>query len=184
MLNTLSQLHADGLLDTKMTPRELRREIHEHARADTRYGKVVQTMKIDNVTVPHIGPCALLVYSCAISPAFSRLMNSIATGMCRIVLYNDGVTPGNVFRPDAGRKFEAFYWAVTEWPDWMLQRSMCWQTLSLIRSKLITDVQCIISRIMHRFLNLFRTLSEGVLLPAADGEFMFTAQYQIGRAHV
>ena len=177
LINTLNQLHADGLLDTKMTPRELRREIHEHARADTRYGKVVQTMKIDNVTVPYIDPRALLVYLCTVSAAFSRLMKSIATGMCRIVLYNDGVTPGNVFRPDAGRKFEAFYWAVIEWPDWLLQRSMCWQTLSIIRSKLITEIPGGICRIMPHFLNLFRTLSEGVLLPADDGEFMFTAQY-------
>ena len=67
LLKILSQRHADGLLEAQMTPRMLRRQIHEHSTMDTRYGKVVQTMIIDNVAVPYIDPRALSVYLCTVS---------------------------------------------------------------------------------------------------------------------
>ncbi len=57
------------------------------------------------------GPNGLL---CTISDCFGAAMESAkaaaADGICQVVLYSDAATPGNVFRPDKGRKFEAFYW--------------------------------------------------------------------------
>jgi hypothetical protein len=37
-------------------------------------------------------------------------------------MYNDGVTPGNMIRPDKGRHFEALYWTLLEYPSWFRTR--------------------------------------------------------------
>jgi len=90
------------------------RSIASYADFQTPHGRVVQTMQIGSLALEYIHPAALLFYLCSISSGFRTIMekaNAVAGHEpCRIVLYSDAATPGNVFRPDKGRKFEAFYW--------------------------------------------------------------------------
>ena len=59
-----------------------------------------------------IDPAALLYYLCTVSEQFAELMSDTvkaAGGRClKWILYQDGVIPGNPFRPEKARKVEAW----------------------------------------------------------------------------
>ena len=101
--------------NAKMARRNVQRRIEEHAEMETPYGRVVQTMRVDSHNLECIHPSALLYHLCSISAGFRTAMEhaqSVAVNnVSRVVLYSDAATPGNVFRPDKGKKFEAFYWS-------------------------------------------------------------------------
>ncbi len=89
-------------------------KVERHANVQTPHGSVVQTAQVGGTSLEYIHPAALRYYLCTISECFGAAMESAkaaaADGICQVVLYSDAATPGNVFRPDKGRKFEAFYW--------------------------------------------------------------------------
>ena len=76
----------------------------------------MQSMQVGGKRLEYIHPAALLFYLCTISDAFRSAMHSAKAeatdGRCQIVIYSDAATPGNAFRPDKGRKYEAFYWCL------------------------------------------------------------------------
>ncbi len=114
LVKIVESLHKSGHLKVTLTRDQVKRQIQSHATFVTPHGLVVQKMDIGGHTVEYIHPAALIYYLCAISAGFRTVMSNAvaaaAPGPCNIVLYSDAATPGNVFRPDKGRKFEAFYW--------------------------------------------------------------------------
>ena len=114
LVKIVESLHKSGHLRVTLTRDQVKRQIQSHATFVTPHGLVVQKMDIGGHTVEYIHPAALIYYLCAISAGFRTVMSNAvaaaAPGPCNIVLYSDAATPGNVFRPDKGRKFEAFYW--------------------------------------------------------------------------
>ena len=174
-------LHDNGHLDHLVTAKQLRKDIASHSLVQTPYGKVVQSMSFGPTSFDYIDPRALMYYLCAISPAFGSIMkeahDSCYPHPCHIILYNDAAQTGNPFRHDKGRKFEAFYWAISEWPDWALHRSMCWATTVLVRCSIVDRVDGGLQAILRRVINLFRPFADGVMLRCGDVEFVFTAQF-------
>jgi hypothetical protein len=110
----LNSLYDSGHLRVKLSDRQIKNKISHHSKVDTPHGKVMQSMDVGGHALEYIHPAALLYYLCSISEAFRQAMrsakNEAAGGRCKLVVYSDAATPGNVFRPDKGRKYEAFYW--------------------------------------------------------------------------
>ena len=169
LVKIIQSLHRTGFANVTMSRTTIKRWLPDHARAQTPHGSVVQSMKVGSYNMEFIHPAALLHYLCSISNRFSAAMESANAsaggGACHVFLYSDAATPGNPFRPDKGRKFEAFYWCVAEWPDHILQRSMCWATLCLVRSSIVDTIPGGLSLIFSKLLQVFDVLSSGILLP-------------------
>ncbi len=110
----IDSLHRTGHLNVKLSRNEIKRRVAHHSTVDTPHGKVLQSMDVGGQKIEFLHPAALLFYLCTISEAFRSAMLSAkaeaSNGRCHFVLYSDAATPGNVFRPDKGRKYEAFYW--------------------------------------------------------------------------
>ncbi len=112
----LDSLHTTGHLNVTLSANAIKRKVAHHSKVDTPHGKVIQSMQVGGKRLEYIHPAALLFYLCTISDAFRSAMHSAKAeatdGRCQIVIYSDAATPGNVFRPDKGRKYEAFYWCL------------------------------------------------------------------------
>ena len=102
------------------------------------------------IKIKYACPFALLWLLCASSENFFNLLcttglkpqPSLGTGdqpVGRLVIYFDDVMPGNLHRPDKGRKYMALYWSLLDWPSWMLQSArapggVSWYTTDRDRS--------------------------------------------------
>ena len=156
----LSILYDEGLLTESFG--NVRKKVAREIRSCTDV-PMVKHFEIDDVRFEYICPCAWLYYMCTISSQFALLVkSSVATRAASFVLYNDGVVPGNPFRPDKARKVEAFYWSIVELPDYVLQRSMCWPTLTLIRTSVIGNLIGQLPRLMCKLLWILDRLSTGI----------------------
>ena len=158
-----------------------------HAEATTPYGEVMQHLAVNGVNIPLVSPKALLHYLCSVSPDFASLLGSVASAShdrtLRLVLYADEVTPGNVLRPDAGRKFWAIYWTVCEFPEFFRRSEDSWFTVATIRSKFLETIPGGLSAVMKEFLkhvwlpetgNLATT---GLMVPVPGGRQWFRATF-------
>ena len=146
MCNALATLQTAGLLCTDDSVRKLRRTLEDatvqHGRSVTPYGTVIQQVDLG---IPGVGPweycnpLAYLRYISTLNNAFGEVMKScIECGQAlTMILYMDELCPGNLFRPEKGRKLQGVYWCIQEWPDWILKRSAMWPVLGVIRSATI-----------------------------------------------
>ena len=114
LVQIIQSLYDSGHMKVRLTRQAIRKRIESHANFQTPHGTVVQRMSVGPHSLEYIHPAALLFYLCTISPCFVAAMEyaraTASNGVCQVVLYSDAATPGNVFRPDKGRKLEAFYW--------------------------------------------------------------------------
>ena len=116
LVTIIRSLHDSGhMSNSGLTRRNVQRRVEEHAEMETPYGRVVQTISVGSYNLEYIHQSAPLYHLCSISAGFRTAMEhaqSVAVNnVSRVVLYSDAATPGNVFRPDKGKKFEAFYWS-------------------------------------------------------------------------
>ena len=155
---TLKALHDMGLLtdDLVDAPSEIgyRRQVQRAFEMDalhrpTPYGPMLCEMElpIDDTakTTPrpkrqsmwYVNPFALLFTICSVSAPFFNLLKTVGTGAktLRIILYFDGINPGNPLAPDPQRLLQAVYWCFAELPNWFLRRKDSWFCFSLVREK-------------------------------------------------
>ena len=178
-VRALADLQRQGVLagpqiNESTCRRQVRATGTAHADATTPYGTVVQhfDVGVTGERTDCVDPAAWLYYMCTISTAFTTMMEAIIDGgaRLRIALYNDGVVPGNPFRPEHARKLEAFYWSIIDWPDHVLKRTFAWPVFCLIRSKIVDKVigglSAVAGMVLERFRALFTT---GVFLPLRGG---------------
>ena len=78
----------------------------------------------------------------SLSAAFGEMMRSVCVDgrPVRIVIYADGLIPGNPFRPEASRKLQCVYWAIVDWPQYVLQRSFAWPVFSLVKQSVVNTI--------------------------------------------
>ena len=174
-VRALTDLHTQGVLTGRQINesscrRHVRATAAVHANAATPYGTVVQHsgVTVTGGRTECVGPAAWLYYMCTISTAFTTMMEAIVDGCARlrIVLYNDGLVPGNPFRQEHARKLETFYWSRIGWPDHVLKRTFVWQVFCLIRSKIVDKETGRLSAVAGMVLERFRTVfTTGVFLP-------------------
>ncbi len=177
---SLLELQRAGLLNTDepLTERGIKRQLKEcseyHANVRTPYGPLVQTMEIGAPNLEQwefCHPAAFLHYLTVISAPFADLMRSICVEdrPCRVVIYADGLEPGNPFRPEKSRHLQCIYWALADWPQWLLQRTFAWPVFGMIRTAVLETIEGGMSYLMRLVLKVFfaddrRSFSRGVIL--------------------
>jgi hypothetical protein len=136
------QAKAQGL-----SKRVAERELHKHDKITTPYGDLVTVVELTDedgqtLKVNTLNPFAFLSHVASVSvAAFNFLAQWLANKECRLAFYCDGVTPGNVLRPDLGRHFEAIYWTFLELPSWFRSKvDVGWFPFCYIESKYIHKV--------------------------------------------
>ena len=83
----------------------------------------------------------MLHYLSLISAPFSAIMGSICTDQpLSVVIYSDAVVPGNPLRHDKGRTFEAIYWTLLEFPEWVLCRQSTWFCFGVLTSAKLAKI--------------------------------------------
>ena len=106
--------------------------------AYTPYGPVMKRLKVPHrlqgdVEVEFADPRALLWLEMKVSPAYSAfLQQTLPNWTSEIVVYSDDVRPGNVQRPDSGRLYYAYYWAILEMPSWWRSGPWGWYDLTFV----------------------------------------------------
>ena len=68
-------------------------------------------------------------------------------------------------------------WCIAEWPDHILQRSICWATLTLVRCAIVDQIKGGLSHVFARLLPLFNSLQGGVMLPGNGDPLLFRATF-------
>jgi hypothetical protein len=122
-------------------------ELHKYNNIMTPYGSLYAEFDLpkddgSRLAVQYLNPFALLWHTASIShTAAGFYVKHLVGRECRMVFYSDGVTPGNVLRPDHGRSFEAVYWTFCEFPDWLRARvGVGWFLCTFVELKLLEDV--------------------------------------------
>ena len=190
LVSTLESLEEAGLLDTIVeSARTKRRSVQlaaeEHSKRDTVYGPVVQKMQIGvkgHEFIEYAHPMALLSVLCSLSSAFFGIMRSSVDLVARIVIYVDECTPGNVLRHDLGRQVQCVYWALCDWPSWMLQRTAAWPVFAIVRSSIINEMPGGLTAFMGKVLHTFfaeagKSFARGIMLCNGTDAFMFKAVF-------
>ena len=114
----LSHLQTTGALSSNDSERKIRDDVRVATEACgksmTPYGPLVQQIRLDapglkNWEICH--PFAFLWFMAQHSPAFRSVMRSCTSDgrQLRLVIYMDGLVPGNPFRVDKGRSFVLCY---------------------------------------------------------------------------
>ena len=169
VLNVLTTLSKKGLLkgfeDTtneSSIKRQLTKASTEHSNTHTPYGPLVQSMDIGVTTKDmkkweFLNPFAFLYHMCSISPCFADIMRSVCIDgqPLRIVIFADGLVPGNPYRPEKSRSLMCIYWAIADWPAWLLQRSFAWPIFSILRESIIETIPGGLGFLMRKILYLF-----------------------------
>ena len=193
VLRTLQTLGAAGMLkgydgdddNANALKRALADANTMHAEADTPYGKVVQKIELGADALQsweYVNPFAYLYYMSYISAAFAEMMRSVTVSgrPLRIVVYADGLVPGNPFRPEASRKLCCIYWTIVDWPQHVLQRSFAWPIFSILREAVIQSIDGGLGRIMRILLRIFfynpdgQSFARGVHINCPSGDFAVT----------
>jgi hypothetical protein len=191
----LQSLHDAGLLadsedacfDAVAVKRQLTSASTTHSKVETMYGPLVQELKLDDpelATWEYMNPFAFLYYLSSVSPAFASMMRSICVDgkPLRIVLYADGLVPGNPFRPELNRRLMCIYWCIVDWPQHVLQRSFAWPVFGVLRTCVIDRIQGGLGKIMSLILRVFfsdvgASFKRGVHINCDGGGYVATAVF-------
>ena len=192
-LAILKSLSSHGLLKDLIigeeNERDLKRKLTDaaalHSKAHTPYGPLVQFMELGLPGcryLEYIDPCAFLYHVSCMSADFAFIMQkACAPGQpLRIVIYADGLEPGNPFRHDQARHLVSIYWVIADWPQWLLQRSFAWPIFAIIRSKFLSIMEGGLGRLMRMILRIFfmsrdHSFTSGVHINCPAGGYVVTA---------
>ena len=148
---TLKMLYDKGLLKDALvrtpTDRSYRRQVQnsierEALYAQTPYGTLLRALDLPTGEkkqrlMYYVHPKALIYHLCFVSAQLFALIKSAVNGAnglpLRIVLFLDGINPGNPMAPDPQRLLQAIYWTFLELPNWFLRRKDSWWIFSLVR---------------------------------------------------
>jgi len=151
-----------GLLpDEQRSLRTIRGDV-QHAveltgREETPYGPLIQMLDLPSEKVPkweYVHPMAYLYYICTISKAFFDVMKASIDG-CKVLLYIDEINPGDSLHFYQGRKLQCVYWALSTWPQHLLQRKDMWILLGVLRSIIVNKLPAGISGFCAHVLRIF-----------------------------
>ena len=132
-------------------------------KTNTPYGTVIQEMDIPSVEMPrwhYINPFALIAHLCFINKYLYDLISAAVDrvgGPLRVLIYMDGINPGNPLRPDRARELEAIYWTFAELPNWFLRRKDSWFPFGLLRCNFVDSMTNQSSEFMTCIMKVFFT---------------------------
>ena len=190
-LKLLATLQKKGLLNCNVGEHELRRDlqaaVESVGKTMTPYGTIIQTVRLDALGVRDWEVChpfAFLWYMTQHSAALREIMrNSTSDGRkLRLVIYMDGMIPGNPFRPDKGRKIMCIYWCFVDWPAYMLNRTFAWPCLSILRESIMERIPGGASYLARMSLRIFfprdgDSFESGIIIKGPDGSYLVKAMF-------
>ena len=103
----------------RVTNRRKEEQEGNEEQQDTPHGPLLQSCELaakkgGNVTIEYVNPRALMWTLLLLQPFRDFMEKYAPRGDARIVWYADDVRPGNLHRPDKGRKYWAFCISVLE----------------------------------------------------------------------
>ena len=119
---------------------------------ETPYGPLVQQMIMEragkpDVTIGFQNPLAFLHYNAEHSDRYAELLQdalakhpSSPASLWRIVLYQDGVDPGDGLQKEKSRHSVVFYWALAELGTQALAQEEVWGTLTIARTAVAKSI--------------------------------------------
>ena len=138
-------------------------ELYAAGREETPFGTVAVSSTLQGTACPmvieHVNPFAFFYRALSKYRKFARLLVDLRrrapNGCLTVVLYMDKATPGNNKRHDMGRKTQAIYFSILEFPLWFLARRNGWLPFSYVlaidqKRSGVTD--CMLARF---FINCF-----------------------------
>jgi len=190
MLSVLQQqgalAFADGVGERQLRS-EIQAAVESVGNTETPYGPIIQKVRLDapglqDWEICH--PFAFLWYMTQHSAAFREAMRkSTCDGRkLRLIIYMDGLVPGNPFRPDKGRSIMCIYWAFVDWPSYMLNRTFAWPCLSILRESIMHTVPGGASYLARLALRIFfplvgDSLESGIVINGPDGSYVVKAKF-------
>ena len=163
-LQTLQEhgmLHEDLQASSSSHGRSIDSSRHNLAfNTGTPYGQLVREMPLMNDdSLWYLDPFALLSHVCTVSPMFFGMLRSIvdvAAGTpLRLILYLDGINPGNPLAPDPQKLLQAVYWSFLDFPGWLLSRKDGWMCFTLAREKHLLELPGQITEFCTKLLSVF-----------------------------
>ena len=184
LATALKLLNEQGLLTDALASsssalsytRQVRNATEDEAlHAHTPYGPIMRSMRLPLTKEHYMNyahPFAMLHYISSINKGFFDPLKTTAeqhAHRLRIVMYVDGVNPGNPLHPDPNVMLEAVYWTIIDLPVWFTRRKDSWFCFTLARSKVAHDLQGEMSEFMKLCLLVFypevgESFSKGVFL--------------------
>lgn len=132
----------------------------------------------------YLNPFALLFTLCNISQQFFHMLRNVAIGIkpLRIIIYLDGINPGNPLAPDPQKLLQAIYWTFAELPHWFLTRKDAWFCFSLVREIWAEELQGQISELARLILLVFfgehgSAFQKGVVVSHGGESFVCSATF-------
>ena len=153
LIDILQSLHSAGALagdlgaGTRSTVRDrVRQPLDDLRHLETPYGQLVKRWKLGLPALSHvdiINPFAYLYHLSIVSDEFAQLLFEASEGgnkELRVIMYIDGVSPGNPLRPDKARTVDCVYWTIAELPDHVVKSIAGWLLFSTCRTTLIETI--------------------------------------------
>ncbi len=173
----LKALHDKGLLTDALVEaptamgyqRQVRRAFEKDALyTQTPYGTMLRQMELPVVdermkakrpSMWYINPFALIFQLCVANVGLFNLIKDAVgiagTTTLRIVIYFDGVNPGNPLAPDPQQLLQAVYWCFVDLPNWFLRRKDGWFCFALTREIWIKDMAGEMSELCKMVMGVF-----------------------------
>jgi len=179
----------------------LNKDLTETAKRSTPYGQLLTNMTIQvdgsDFVWWYVNPFALLYTFCELSSVFCsflRSAGSFAGGVLRLCLYTDEHTPGNVRRPDNGRRTQCIYWNCMDFPDYVRSRDNGWYLFGVLQTKHVDKIVGGLTTLLNYVVTVFFSAKfnfavTGMNFPGTDGKGKFhmfgelSAMVQDERAH-
>ena len=190
-LKMLSLLQERGALEGDVSERQLRLDIQTAVesvgKTRTPYGPIIQKVRLDapglrDWEICH--PFAFLWYMTQHSAAFREVMrkSTVDGRKLRLLIYMDGLVPGNPFRPDKGRSIMCIYWCFIDWPSYMLNRTFAWPCLSILRESVMHTIPGGASYLARLALRIFfplvgDSLESGIIINGPDSSYVVKAKF-------
>jgi len=203
---TLKGLHERGLLtdplsnDTSLKGyrREVNRAFELNAMEDTPFGPILCESELptdelqQNERTPrrrcmwYLSPFALLFTICSVSHEFFLLVRAArgpdGVSPLSIILYLDGINPGNPLAPDPQLLLQAVYWTFKELPNYFLRRKDAWFVFSLVREVWANKLPGKLSELAKIILLIFfppsgESFQKGVIISHGDQAIVVRATF-------
>ena len=189
LVDMLGRLRADPVLLEDIPGRKAL--THEVNRVFLAAGGTLLPLALNNMSNPHMWtvfrPQSLLRYFIEQAPAFRSVMRSALrakrpspTQPWNILFYQDDITPGNVLRPDLGRKITCVYFSFKKLQG-ALRSEDVWLPMAILKASVTKLVDGGLSHAMRLLLRLFFVAEEGfqdagVAVDCGDGPALLFAR--------
>ena len=192
---TLVKLQSAGLLNADIAQsnlRNVRQKLQDaeknHGEQRTPYGPLIQEMSLPIKNFKpwkFVHPLALLYYMSMLSDAFGACMHAVCEDgtPLQLILYMDEICPGNPLRPEKSRTMQAIYWVFSDFPQWILSRTLSWPVFGVIRSNIIQRLPGGMSHFMRYVLLQFfpergHSLARGVQIKVRQTMYIVRSVFQ------